>query len=196
DLGAAADASTLADAVNILVSCGEVDAVLVVVAATSSNDARAALRAAADVASTHPTITVIASALGVPDATGTVRTRDVRLPVFNFPEDAMRALGHVVTYAAWRRSPHGSVPVLPDVDPTGARATVAKFLAESPDGGWLPPARAFELLAAFGLPTVETVEVVNATRAALVARRMGMPVALKTASPNVIHKSDVGAVRL
>jgi acyl-CoA synthetase (NDP forming) len=52
------------------------------------------------------------------------------------------------------------------------------------------------LLADYGVPVVESVRAETLEDAIAAAERLGFPVAVKTASPGVQHKSDVGGVRL
>ena len=52
------------------------------------------------------------------------------------------------------------------------------------------------LLADYGIPVTESVLVDTLEDAIAAADRVGFPVALKTAAPGVLHKSDVGGVRL
>ncbi|HXR35196.1 MAG TPA: acetate--CoA ligase family protein [Candidatus Binataceae bacterium] len=53
-----------------------------------------------------------------------------------------------------------------------------------------------QLLAAIGIPTTMPRSAASGTRAALIAKQIGFPVALKVLSPDVTHKSDVGGVVL
>lgn len=53
-----------------------------------------------------------------------------------------------------------------------------------------------ELLNAQGIPVVPTRLARSSNEAIRLARSLGLPVALKLVSPDVIHKSDVGGVRL
>jgi acyl-CoA synthetase (NDP forming) len=196
DLGAGADPSGLAQAVATLARSSDVDAVLAIVAATGSNDATAALRAIARVAAAHPDVPILAACLGVPNLPGTVETEGSRVPVFEFGEEAARALGRIAAYAEWRRTPRGTVPDLDRVDLPAARTVVDRFLADQPDGGWLPAAAAVDLARAMGIPMVRSVPVAGPRLAADAARALGFPVAMKTAAPAVLHKTDVGGVRL
>ena len=52
------------------------------------------------------------------------------------------------------------------------------------------------LLAAAGVPVTPTMLAASADDAATVAYRLGYPVALKIVSPDIVHKSDIGGVRL
>jgi acyl-CoA synthetase (NDP forming) len=53
-----------------------------------------------------------------------------------------------------------------------------------------------ELLKKAGIPVVETKMARNQKEAVLRSREIGFPVVLKIASPDVIHKSDSGGVKL
>jgi acyl-CoA synthetase (NDP forming) len=53
-----------------------------------------------------------------------------------------------------------------------------------------------ELLSAQGIPVVPTKLARSPSEAVRLAKSLGLPVALKVVSPDVIHKSDVGGVRL
>lgn len=53
-----------------------------------------------------------------------------------------------------------------------------------------------ELLSAQGIPVVPTQLARSPSEAARLAKSLGLPVALKVVSPHIIHKSDVGGVRL
>lgn len=55
---------------------------------------------------------------------------------------------------------------------------------------------AMALLADFGLPVAEAQAAENLDAAVAAAERIGYPVVLKTAMPGIVHKSDVGGVRL
>jgi acyl-CoA synthetase (NDP forming) len=81
-------------------------------------------------------------------------------------------------------------------DPDGARSVVADFLIRSPDGGWLAPEAVDNLLDAAGVRTPASRTVVDAEEAVRAATHLGFPVALKATGPELVHKSDVGGVRL
>ena len=119
-----------------------------------------------------------------------------RVPSFAAPEAAAAALAHAARLAEWRRRPEGQLPALANVDLERAGQLVADRLASRPGGEWLAAEDARELLAAVGVPVVVTSWVRDADDAARAAQDIGLPVALKTASGAIVHKSDVGGVRL
>jgi acetyltransferase len=78
-----------------------------------------------------------------------------------------------------------------DLDIDAARAALA---AAAP--GWLPTDVAARILTAGRIPAPRIELARTATEAANLARAIGFPVALKVASPDILHKSDVGGVLL
>jgi acyl-CoA synthetase (NDP forming) len=135
--------------------------------------------------------------LGAPYAASQIPLPDgSSLPVFPFPETAVRALGHAIRYAAWRTRPQGVVPALGGVDLDGARSIVRHFLGARTDGGWLDPARAEQLMLCAGIPVVPALTATTIDGVLKAANRVGYPVVLKTAAPGVVHKTDVGGVRV
>ena len=87
------------------------------------------------------------------------------------------------------------IPDYTDTDLPRARAICRRALDGRGDG-WLSAADAQEVLAAAGLPLVPTAFARTADEAADTAARLGFPVAVKLASRQLVHKTDVGGVRL
>ncbi|MDX6249006.1 MAG: hypothetical protein QOF10_2366 [Kribbellaceae bacterium] len=196
DLGAAATPGTLEHALRVVIASDEVDAVLVAYAATRAVDLDETYAAIARAAA-GSTIPVLVNGLGAPNAAPQVCLADgSSLPVFPFPETAVRALGHAMRYAAWRARPQGIVPEIGGVDFDGARSIVRHFLAGHDEGGWLDPAHAEQLMLCAGIPVVPALAATTLAAVLAAGERIGYPVVLKTAAPGVVHKTDVGGVRV
>jgi acetyltransferase len=118
-----------------------------------------------------------------------VRREPETPPVFRFPESAARALSALGRYADWRRKPIEE-PVSFAVDDDA----VEELLGDGE--GYLAPEDAFRVLEAYGIPTVGWRLVREREGVAAAAGELGFPVALKAVAPDLVHKSDVGAVRL
>lgn len=147
--------------------------------------------------------TTVASMLGLsglPDelaATGPDGT-PVRIPAFSTPEDAVTALGKVVTYARWRTEDRGTHVRPEGTDVRGARKLVEGWLAgaEGGDGRVLTQEQTAELLDRYGVRLWRSRTVRTADEAVAAADALGWPVALKTASTALRHRTDLGGVRL
>ncbi|WP_420852061.1 acetate--CoA ligase family protein [Pelotomaculum isophthalicicum] len=55
---------------------------------------------------------------------------------------------------------------------------------------------AFRLLESYGIPVVRWEKAKDIVEAVSLAEKIGYPVTIKVISPDIIHKSDVGGVRL
>jgi acyl-CoA synthetase (NDP forming) len=118
------------------------------------------------------------------------------VPAYSAVEDAVRALGAVTSYAEWRRTPRGEVPELVDIDTEGARDLVEAELLRSVEGCELSGSALTELLRLYGVNLWETVPVGTPDAAAEAADRLGYPVVLKASAPHLMHRTDLGGVRL
>ncbi|TDD37967.1 GNAT family N-acetyltransferase [Nonomuraea terrae] len=127
------------------------------------------------------------------------------IPSYAAPEEAVRALAHVVRYARWRAHPAVPPPELDGVDTPRAKALVRETLgaagevADVAPGGFAqagPPVEtdAAQLLSCYGL-TVWPAEVVHSPdEAVAAAERLGWPAVIKVADPGATRRA--GTVRL
>jgi acetyl coenzyme A synthetase (ADP forming)-like protein len=113
-------------------------------------------------------------------------------PVYRFPEPAARALLQMARYAEWRRRPPAETAPEHRVD----RARVVPLLARAGEDGYLPPAAAFGLLAAIGVPVVPWREVTSRDAALRAAGEIGFPVVAKAIAKGLVHKSELKAIEL
>jgi acyl-CoA synthetase (NDP forming) len=90
--------------------------------------------------------------------------------------------------------PEEAAAELDGIDRDRAAAVIATSLADG--AGWMTPRALEELVACYGIPTVETRFAESPRAAAREAGRIGSPVALKAIVPGLVHKSDAGAVLL
>jgi acyl-CoA synthetase (NDP forming)/GNAT superfamily N-acetyltransferase len=119
------------------------------------------------------------------------------VPAYGVPEAAAaRALGHAARYRAWRDRQQSRIPRLTGLNIEAARELVAGFLADCPDGGWLPAAQVTELLACYKIPLVATASVTDDKHAIQAAVDLGGRIVLKAEVAGLVHKTDAGAVRL
>lgn len=191
DLGAGATPDALGQALATMASTNEVDTLLVIVAATRANDPAALWRSAGAVVDRYPQLPMAGVMLGGPEVTS---MGGRQAPVFLFPEQAVRAIGQAAAYAAWRRQPLGSRPQLTGVDTAAAQQRVQAALAAHT--GWQPYERTRDILGAYGIPLVPARTVTAPEQAVTAADQLGYPVVLKAADPELVHKTELGAVKL
>jgi acyl-CoA synthetase (NDP forming) len=190
---AAAGPDTYQRTLRVLLADPDVDAVIVVCTPTHAAPIDGVAQALAAVVADGPEKPMVANLVGH-EGIPPVLQGERAVPCFPFPETAAQALARAAWYGEWRRRPPGEVPVLDGIDIRPPRRVVAEFLENHPEGGWLDPAVAGDVLRAYGIPVVPVVRVTSADEAAVVAGAVGGPVALKAA--DVLHKTDVGGVAL
>jgi acetyl coenzyme A synthetase (ADP forming)-like protein len=195
DLVASASAGAYERAVRTVLADEAVDAAIVIFIpplVTRADDVARAVSAAA-AGSPKP---VLANFLALGGGPEELRSDEATVPSFAYPEAAAKALAHAASYAEWRSRPAGDVPDLADVDEDATREVVERALDGAVEGVWLDAVAAGELLGAYGVPVAPTAHVWSAADASDAATRIGYPAVLKAGSPSIVHKTDVGAVRL
>lgn len=118
-----------------------------------------------------------------------------QLPNYSFPENVARVLGKLANYAEWRKQPPGVIPEFDDIQPQVARA-LCQTIVKDRGAGWLSAEEVRKVLNAFALPLPRGGVCHTSDEAAELARRIGFPVALKLASRQIVHKTEVGGVKL
>jgi acyl-CoA synthetase (NDP forming) len=73
---------------------------------------------------------------------------------------------------------------------------IRRALAESSEGGWLSPAECMDVLTAYGVPVIDWRRAASPDEAVRAAAELGGHVALKAHVPELVHKSEAGAVAL
>ncbi len=104
-----------------------------------------------------------------------------RVPTYPFPERAASALGALV-----RRAEFLATEALRRTEITDALPLRLSVAHPSPQ----------ELLSAYGIETIPIRLAHSIEEAAGLADKIGFPIAMKIASPDILHKSDVGGVAL
>jgi acetyltransferase len=122
------------------------------------------------------------------------------VPQYGTEADAVRGFMHLVRYAQVRDALMETPPSLPEhfaPDVDAARRAIELTLRDG--RRWLDPIAANQVLTAYGIPTVPATLAQDATQAGAAAKPFlaaGHPVVVKILSPDIVHKSDVGGVRL
>ncbi len=117
----------------------------------------------------------------------------VGLPNYPSPERAVGALKAMHSYAVWQRRPPRVVTRF-----RVNRRKVERIITRRLRSGRLQvgEVKAKAILRAYDFCTPEGYMVTNSSEAIEVAERIGYPVAMKIVSPDIVHKTDMGGVRL
>jgi acetyltransferase len=120
------------------------------------------------------------------------------IPTFDFPDAAARAFTYMWRYTYNLRGLY-ETPALGDDNAKGIDRDSAQQIiraARSSGNVLLDEFQSKRLLAAYGIPVVQTVTAATAPEAAKAAELAGFPVVLKLFSHTITHKTDVGGVKL
>jgi acyl-CoA synthetase (NDP forming) len=153
--------------------------------------ARGIVASATEIDGVVPILTTFMSTRGLPEE---LRGPELRLPSYTFPEQAAIALAHASAYGSWRTKPRGRIVAFPDLRVDEAAGVVATALDQG--DSWLTPTEVEILLGCYGVPTVASTRAATPEQAAEAARRITGPVALKAVGPELVHKTELGAVAL
>lgn len=178
DMLASASPDTYAACLKILLDDNDVDGALVILPPPPMFKAEAVAEKLVDVIKQFykPVVVALLGSTLVADARA--EFEGSKVPCYLFPERAASALGALVKRADYLDSG------LPSIDRTvhQPRSTVITSLDE--------------LLATYSIPATPVKLARNLHEAESIADELGYPVAMKIASPDILHKSDIGGVVL
>jgi acetyl coenzyme A synthetase (ADP forming)-like protein len=121
------------------------------------------------------------------------RLRQLGIPNYSAPDRAMAALKALCDYGAWKRRPPRVVARFP-VNRRRVDRVIQWHIRSGIQQVGEPEAK--EILRAYDFKILDGQLARTAEEAVEVATRIGFPVVLKICSPEIIHKSDFGGVRL
>lgn len=124
---------------------------------------------------------------------GRIYCMEQGMPSYDFPEDAVQAMRGMLAYRQWRESKPSAV-VKVDGDKDLVLDIVAKLRKQK--RLHMSENEARKCFAAYGVPTVTSLEAATSEDAAEAAEKLGFPVVMKIDSPTISHKSDVGGVKV
>ncbi|MEQ1614639.1 MAG: bifunctional acetate--CoA ligase family protein/GNAT family N-acetyltransferase, partial [Hyphomicrobiaceae bacterium] len=206
DIVGDADGRRYSAALDVLLETGDADAILVMncptALASSTDIARAVIASTTNRrAAGKPARPLLTNWLG-DDAAAPARQlfADERIATFDTPASAIEGFMQLVRYARAQDELMRTPPPMPPgltFDADAAHAIIGRSLARGQT--MLSEIDAKALLAAYGIPIVETAIARTAEDAAVIARAQlanNKSCVIKILSDDITHKSDVGGVRL
>src|SRR5579864_9156071 len=142
---------------------------------------------------------VLASWMGGPlIADGEAILRGAGIPTFPYPDTAASVFNYMWRYTWNLRGLYETPTLSGDDGHAPDRETVENLIRTARESGRtiLTEFESKQLLAAYGIPTVETHIATTAQEAVQFAGKIGYPVVLKLYSETITHKTDVGGVQL
>jgi acetyltransferase len=138
-----------------------------------------------------PLLAVLMGQEGLPAGLATLH--QARVPAYLFPESAARALAAMWQQTKWQAHPLGERATF-EVDDAAVQAAIARtrekgeLKLSEPD--------ALRVLEAYGIPVTPWTFIQRTEESARAAETIGYPLAIKVVSPQILHKTEFGAVVL
>jgi acetyltransferase len=199
-----ADPSRYAASLETLLDAPEIDAILVMNVETALASAVDIANTVVDVVKRHRTGGVPAKPVLAVWVGNEAKVAGIfaaaNVPHYATETDAIRGFMHLVRHSEAIRALMETPPSLPEYlspDVSAARRIVAKAVEEGRK--WLDPFEVIELFKAYAIPIVPAVLAAGPEDAETLAAQFltsGGMVAVKIVSRDIVHKSDVGGVRL
>ncbi|HEU4507646.1 MAG TPA: GNAT family N-acetyltransferase [Pyrinomonadaceae bacterium] len=195
DMIASAPAEHYRSAIEIVGNDNNIDSLIVIftppLVTRAADVAQAIVDAVQHIDQNKPLLSVFLSADPAPQE---LRTPGTCIPSYSFPETAAIALARATRYRQWRERRETYPARFENIRADEAASIVAAALVRGE--GWLTPDEVAALCSCYGLPLIEQRIVANAEEAGEAAARFGGEVALKAIAPDLVHKTEAGAVRL
>jgi len=181
-------------ALSVALDDPDVDIALVLLTPQAMTDPTAIAQGVVKISQRKPGKLILACFLGASRMEeGTRILREGKVPCYDSPETAVNVIKVVTEYVRWRSRPKRIVELFP-VSRRKAETTIEKHLRHGTCQ--IGEVASKEILQAYGFTTPKASVATTPEQAANIAQKLGFPVVLKIWSPEIVHKTDVGGVKL
>lgn len=119
--------------------------------------------------------------------------RSGKIPNYSYPERTISALEAMVKYRKWKETPSGKILSF-EVNKKKAEKIFTKAKEKSEAN--LTTEETREVLSAYGFSLPQRIVTETSREAISAANSLGYPVVMKIVSPDILHKTDVGGVKV
>ena len=138
--------------------------------------------------------TMLASLMGLDEG---ITNREILaagdVPYYTYAEGSIRALKAMLRFVDWVKSPDGNVTKF-EVDKDKVQSIFDKVKSEGRTNLLEDEGR--DILDAYGFPLPQSVVATTEEEAVAAANKIGYPIVMKISSPQIVHKSDAGGVKV
>jgi acetyltransferase len=181
-------------ALDVVLDDPNVDAVLVLLTPQAMTESTATAQAMTKILSKKDKKLVFASFIGANEVADAVDVlRGSGIPQYDSPESAVKTIRTMVDYVKWRHRPKRVIKLFP-VNRRKVETIIERHLRNNIRE--VGETEAKEILGAYGFVRPKGSICSTAEQAANVGQQLGFPVVMKIWSPDILHKSDVGGVKI
>ena len=138
--------------------------------------------------------TMLASLMGLDEG---ITNREILaagdVPYYTYAEGSIRALKAMLRFVDWVKSPDGNITNF-EVDKDKVQSIFDKVKSEGRTNLLEDEGR--DILDAYGFPLPQSVVATTEDEAVAAANKIGYPIVMKISSPQIVHKSDAGGVKV
>ena len=181
-------------ALNVVLDDPNVDIVLVLLTPQAMTEAAATAEVIVNISRQKPLKPILTCFLGAKKVAEGVRIlREGKIPQYDATGSAVAAIKGMVNYVRWRSRPKRVVKLFP-VNRRKVEGIIERHQRQKIND--IGETESKEILEAYGFVTPRGSIATSAEQAENIAKQLGFPVVLKIWSPDILHKSDVGGVRI
>jgi len=179
-------------AIDLILRDENVDSIVVILTPQAPTEIEETARIIGEMSRSYPDKLIYACFMGRADvASGVDILTQNRIPNYYYPERAMATISAVHSYIDYKSRPPQSYKIY-DVK----KKTVREIFDEAYEQNrrYLPDIQSFQVAAAYGISIARSVLAHDVDEAIEIAKHLGFPLVMKIASPDILHKSDVGGI--
>lgn len=181
-------------ALNVVLDDPNVDIVLVLLTPQAMTEAAATAEVIVNISRQKPLKPILTCFLGAKKVAEGVRIlREGKIPQYDATDSAVAAIKGMVNYVRWRSRPKRVVKLFP-VNRRKVEGIIERHQRQKIKD--IGETESKEILEAYGFVTPRGSIATSAEQAENIAKQLGFPVVLKIWSSDILHKSDVGGVRI
>jgi acetyl coenzyme A synthetase (ADP forming)-like protein len=189
-----ADAKRLDNALTATAKDKNVDVLIVSILPTAETDMNAIADTLCAFAAANPKLPIVSNLMSLEQNPSFEQSLErANIPNFDFPEICVRVLAEMIKYYDWIKRPHEKVSKF-KVNKKVVEKLFAKLKKEKRNR--LSEPESYEVLGAYGMKSVDSFLAKDLEEAVRAASKIGYPVVLKIVSPDIMHKIDVGGVKI
>jgi len=181
-------------AIDVVLDDPNVDTILVLLTPQAMTESEGTAEAVVKISREKPAKPIFACFLGAGKIEDGVRIlRDGKIPVIDCPESAVATIKVMTDYVRWRSRPKRVVKLFP-VNRRKVEGIIERHQRQGIRE--VGETESKEILEAYGFVRPKGSIAATSEQAANIAQQLGFPVVLKIWSPDILHKSDVGGVKV
>lgn len=189
-----ADAQRLDDALFVIKKDKNVDAIIVSILPTSETNMDAIASNLCDFAKANPGLPIFANLLSLEQEPSFERLLEkAGIPNFDFPETDIRVLAAMIKYYEWIKLPHVKVTKF-EVNKNLVHELLEGIKKEKRIN--LSEPESYRILEAYGMKVLDYRIAKDLDKIIFAAIQIGFPVVLKIVSHDILHKIDVGGLKI